>query len=692
MKRIILIIIAFSCSEVRAQQPGLQNKADSATVRLALRSRYTGNEVRLRWAPAKPGAWTLLNQAGYMLERFERDSTGERTGLTLLSAQPLKPEPLDNWKRFANPANQNALIAAQAIYGKKFVMSGGTGGLLTKADELTNRYSFTLLASDLSFETAQAAGLGFVDKTAQPGKRYYYRLYPAQPLVNYAPVDTAQLLVDTRIPSELPRPFWQAPEEEELKVSLQWPKDPHRLLFTAYYIERSADGKTYTRLNRQPYINMESDVQEKSNYIYTDSLPVNYRPYYYRLVGITSFGEESPPGEPVQAMGRDRTPPHAPVKVKATHLGGSRVEIQWEATPESDLGGFFIGRGEGPLTGFKPLFDKPLQPDARRYIDEHAATDTTNYYVVAAIDTSGNAAASLSAYCVMADSIPPSKPTGLTAKIDTTGHVVLQWKKNPERDVKGYLVFKSNQRDHVFTAAVKRPVADTVFHDTLQIRTLTEKIYYQVRAVDRRDNTSDASEILELVKPDIVLPGMPVFIDFKVTAEGVTLTWVPSSSEDVVRHRLYRKKSNETAYTEIGRFQPSVSPSYRDSTVEAGQGYVYTLRAEDDAGLLSPLSRALAVSVPDYKGKPGVVNFEARYSAALKEVAIKWQNPPAADRVVIYRASNGSPFQVIATVGKNAAQYQDKQVKAGEKYEYTARVYFPDGKLSPFGSIVNVSF
>lgn len=691
MKRILLLLIFFLCTGAYAQRPVRPAKSDS-TVRLALTSRYTGKEIRLRWAPSKPGGWTLLNRSGYVLERFERDSTGKRIGVVRLSAQPLKPEPLDNWKRFARPENKYALIAAQAIYGKKFALSGNSAGLLTKADELTNRYSFTLLAADLSFETAQAAGLGFIDKTAEPNKRYYYRVYSAQPLVNYLPVDTAQLLVDTRKASELPRPFWGTTVEEEHKVNLQWPKDPHRLLFTAYYVERSTDGRTYTRLMQQPYINMDSDVQTKTNFAYTDSLTANYRPYYYRLVGVTSFGEESQPSDPIRAMGRDRTPPRPPVKVKATHLGGNRVEIQWEATPTGDLGGFYIGRGTGPLTGFQPLFDKPLPPNTRRYVDEHAATDTTNYYVVAAVDTSRNAAASLSAYCVIVDTIPPSKPTDLVAKLDTNGRLVLRWKKNPERDVKGYLVFKANQRDHVFTAAVKRPVSANEFRDTLQLRTLTEKIYYQVKAVDQKDNTSVASEILEVTKPDMVPPSMPAFNDFRVTEAGVMLSWAPSSSTDVVRHRLYRKKSKEPAYKEIAQFQRGVPATYLDATVEPDQWYEYALRAEDDAGLRSPMSKVLTVKAPDFKGKTGVASFTAVYNQTQKAVAVTWRNPPTADRVVIYRAENDGAFQLLATVQKGVAQYQDKQVKPGSRYGYTARVFYPDGQLSPFGSIVNLSF
>ncbi len=691
MTRILLIIMVCMAANAYAQRPARPPKADS-TVRLAFTSRYTGKEVRLRWAPAKPGAWTLLNRTGYLLERFERDSTGQRVRVVRLSAQPLKPEPLDNWKRFVTPVNQNALIAAQAIYGKKFEMTGNTGGLLTKADELTNRYSFTLLASDLSFETAQAAGLGFIDQAAEPNKRYYYRLYAAQPLFNYLPVDTASVTVDTRTAVVLPQPFLGKPVEEEKKVNLQWPKDPHRLLFTAYHVERSADGKTYKRLNEQPYINMESDVQNKENFAYTDSLSANYRPFYYRLVGITSFGEESQPSEPVRAMGRDRTPPQSPVRVKATHLGGSRVEIQWEATPTGDLAGFYIGRGTGPLSDFKPLFDKTLPPTTRRFVDENASTDTTNYYVVAAADTSGNAASSLSAYCVIVDTIPPAKPTDLVAKIDTNGHVVLQWKKNPERDVKGYLIFKANQRNHVFTAAVKRPLAGTIFRDTLQLRTLTETIYYQVKAVDQKDNTSAASKILELKKPDIVAPTPPVFKDYKVNASGVALRWAFSSSTDVVRHRLYRRKIGEARYKELAQFPNTAQPTYTDSMVQSKEWYEYTLQAEDDAGLKSPMSTALPVKIPDFKGKTGLLSFQAQYNPTQKVVDLNWRNPPAAISIVIYRAENGSGFQTIATVSKGSLQYKDKQVKAAITYQYTARVYYADGKLSPFGPIVNLSF
>lgn len=671
-------------------RPATPPRPDSTT-RLTLTSRYTGKEVRLRWAPGKAGAWTLLNRSGYVLERAERDENGQLVRTVRLSAQPLKPEPLESWKRFTRPINQNALIAAQAIYGKKFTFSGDAS-MLDKADELTNRYSFTLLASELSFATAQAAGLGLIDKTAEPNKRYYYRMYSAEKLVNYPPLDTAQAIVDTRTSSELPRPFWQTPLEEERKVNLQWPKDPHRLLFTAYHIERSADGKTYKRLTQQPYINMESTVQTKVNFAFSDSLPANYRPFYYRLVGITSFGEESSPSEPIRAMGRDRTPPRPPVNVKTTHLGGSRVEIRWDAIAEGDLGGFYIGRGSNSLTDFKPLFDKLLPRTARRYIDEHANADTTNYYIVVAADTSRNASASLSAYSVLVDTIPPGKPTGLVAKIDTNGIVQLQWKQNPERDVKGYLVFKANQRDHVFSSAVRRLLPGTVFRDTIQIRTLTEKIYYQVKAVDQKDNTSVASDILELTKPDIVPPSSPVFKDYKVAAAGVTLQWIASTSKDVVRHLLYRRKLGEPVFKELAALPTTVPPSYVDAAVQPNQWYEYMIRAEDDAGLKSPVRAALPIKIPDFKGEMGISNFIAQYNTTQKVVDINWGNTVAATSIVIYRAENGSAFQTIATVNKGMVQYKDKQVKAGTQYEYTARVYYPDGKLSPFGTIVKLSF
>ncbi|TAE40325.1 MAG: hypothetical protein EAZ70_05020 [Runella slithyformis] len=677
---------------LRAQVPRSAPPPRAANVQLTLLTRYTGKDIRLRWAPNRAGAWSLLNRAGYVVERFELDANGNKTNLRKLSVQPIKPEPLEQWARFAKgPQNENALIAAQAIYGKSFATKTTT--LDAKADELTNRYSFTLLAADLSFEAAQAAGLGIIDPSVQLGRKYFYRLYAAQKLVNYAPVDTTLAIVDTRNIEQLPRPVWQQPNEGELHVDLLWNKSTHQNAFTAYYLERSPDGRTYQRLNQKPYINMDSEAEDKPDFIYTDSLKANYQPFYYRLVGISAFGEESTPSEPVKAMARDRTPPRAPFDVKAKSLGGKRVEITWNTTPEADLAGFYVGRSQNSLENFKPLTTKPLFANSRRFIDENAEIDTTNYYLIIAVDTAQNAAASLSAYSIIIDSLPPSKPTGLTARIDKKGIVKLRWNKNPERDVKGYVVLYANQRGHFFTTAVKRAIRDTLFTDTLQLWTLTEKIYYQVKAVDKNDNTSGASNILEVGKPDIVPPSSPLFSGYEIQPKGVLLKWVGSTSKDVVQHRIYRKAPNEKSFQELTTALPNAPKTYFDASVRANTSYQYLIEAEDDANLLSVPSPVLTINVPDYTARAGTLNLRAQYNTAKKQVEINWQNPTVPNAyIVVYRAENGGAFTTLGTATKGVSQYQDQSVKPRVSYEYTTRVFYADGQSSPFGAVVQLTF
>ena len=657
---------------------------------LVLRTRYTGSEVRLRWAPSRAGAWTLLNRTGYVLERMEI-AKEKQNAWVRLSPRAIKPESLEQWKRFTNPTNKNALIAAQAIYGKKFAITGNAA-MNDKADELTNRYSFTLLAADLSFDAAQAAGLGFIDKTTENGKSYVYRVLAAEKLVNYAPVDTAVTVVDTKQIEKIARPNWQIPIEGERHVDLLWDKNFHGYLFTAYYVERSADGKIYQRLNKEPYINMDSEVADKTNFIYTDSVATNYKPFYYRLIGITEFGELSPLSEPVRAMGKDRTPPSAPFNLKTRSLGGRRVEITWEERQTTDLQGFLIGRSKNSLENYKPLFDKPLPATARRFIDENADIDTTNYYIVAAIDTARNASASLSTFVTIIDSIPPSKPVGLVAKIDKNGNVRLVWRKNSESDVKGYIVFSANQKDHIFTSLVKRPLPDTIFKDNIQLKTLTEKIYYQVKAVDKNDNTSMVSDILEVSKPDIVPPSAPIFDGFDIKPNGVLLKWVASASKDVVRHIIYRKESNQATFDELGSVEKNATFSFLDNTVQANKSYDYMISAEDDAGLQAQCPKILTVKIPEYKARTGVQGFVVQYDNIKKVVNINWQNPTATGAfVVLYRADNGGAFLTLIAPPKGSTQYQDKTAKPKINYEYTSRVFYADGKSSPFGTISKIT-
>ena len=76
-----------------------------------------------------------------------------------------------------------------------------------------------------------------------------------------------------------------------------------------------------------------------------------------------------------------------------------------------------------------------------------------------------------------------------------------------------------------------------------------------------------------------------------------------------------------------------------------------------------------------------------------KQVNLSWQNPSVQGTyVVLYRADNGGPFLTLTAPVAGSTQYQDRTAKSGIMYEYTTRLYYPDGKSSPFGTISKLSF
>ncbi|QPH40159.1 fibronectin type III domain-containing protein [Pedobacter endophyticus] len=670
---------------------------DSASVHIALRAMYTGDSVLLRWGPTKAGAWSLLNRTGYIVQRSELNTDSTAAKWINLSPKPLKPRPLDDWKRFDNESSTNdyPLVAAQAIYGKDFGNQPAVS-LADKADELTNRFSFTLLAADLSYETAVFAGLGFTDHTAAPGKLYTYRVFAAEQPKNYFPIDTGYVSQQTQKDLNEIKPLWALANEGEHVVTLSWSRAVHQGIYTAFYIERSDDGKSYYRINDKPYLQFDNPALEadNENFTFADSLSKNYVPHWYRLVGINNFGQLSQPSPAVKAMGRDKTPPKQPVNLKTAILKDGSVELTWEAdNNDADLAGFLIGRSaENSLTGFKPLVDKQLPKNTRRYVDTAPRTNAPNYYIVAATDTAKNASISMAAHVAFLDSIPPSAPTALKAEIDTLGILKLSWKPSIEKDVKGYIVSYANDSTHFFTSAVKEAIPDSTFTDSLSLSTLTEDIFYRVRAVDHNDNTSKESAILKVKKPDRIPPVAPQFRDFKVEENKVTLMWVPSSSEDVVVHEISRRAEGVEAWEKIASLPvEAIKTQFVDTLFKANTKYAYKIQATDDAGLRSPESAIVNLRTLANLVAKGPSSFTVTRSANGNAL-IKWTLKESDGvRCVLYRAVNGAAFETLATLSDSGTQYEDKNTEPGKQYEYTCKLFYQDGRVSPFSAIRKVN-
>jgi len=182
-----------------------QKSEPKTDVHLSIKARNFGDKVVLRWGFSEPEAWRYLNTYGYMVERLELDDkTNKATGnqqFIAIGGGPVKPWTKEQWAAKITARDTFAVIAAQCLLGESSVMPDPDGNMFRtlqlQQSEDANRFTFALMAADLSPLASEGLGLRIEDKNIQKGKKYIYRLRANQPESERFRMDTALVVVAT---------------------------------------------------------------------------------------------------------------------------------------------------------------------------------------------------------------------------------------------------------------------------------------------------------------------------------------------------------------------------------------------------------------------------------------------------------------------------------------------------------------
>lgn len=643
------------------------------------------DSVVLRWAPIDAATWRHHNAHGYKVERVEISTGTSPNGpVELLTTTPLLPLSLEALKQRFGPEHPYAPVIAQAIYGDAFVATPSAaepGNLVAGSDELSMRYSFCLLFADIDASIADAQGLRYVDRNVKSDAVYLYRVIS----LDESSADTSVIGVNRMHGAEIvPHGPVIQPKEKDGSVQLQWDRDPAQEQFSAYWIERSERNDPWKRTNKRPYIPMDKEIEKQYDlFIYEDSSAVNYVPYDYRVVGITAFGMASTAGPIVRAMGRDLTAPPSP-EMKGVKDENGKLVVRWEQPDgAADLSGFRVEKAAVANGEYYPLHTGLLPKTARSFTDTSTFLLGENHYHVIALDTAGNTSVSLGGYGSMMDSIAPLPPIKLYGSIDTNGVVTVEWEQGKELDLMGYRVFFANALDHEFNNLTPEPLATLIWHDTIPLRTLTKEIYYKVVAVDRNFNHSAFSGILTLHKPDMVAPVSPVLSTYLVTDSVVSISFIPSSSDDVQAHKIYRRKEESAPWTLLATLPPgNKEVTWLDDDVNGTAYYAYTIEAIDSTGNASERTPPLRVRV-NAPVKREVVSKVRATLVDKNTVSVNWT---AADKgvehYVIYRSrDNAAPIAAGSAI-TSADGFTDVRIPGKGVYTYSVKAVHVDGVTS----------
>jgi len=690
MNRFLHILLAVCCTSTLAiAQPDTSDATQPA--RIVAMAHSDGDSVVLRWGVTNHASWRAANTAGYRIERFRMASDGTRVpgSTSVLTAQPLRPLTVNQWKAQYAPSDTLAGVAVEALYGTPIVTSSSPLGSIVELEtQQRTLHGMAHLVADMAPHIANGLALRFVDRNVRRGEEWFYEIS--------TDVDTTHLLMPQFVLRIVVGKSERIPNinaidvvELEQSIRLEWDPYEGQTRWSGFYVEHSLDkGSTWQRVNRMPYVFVldpaiaRTTTRPRATYT-IDSVP-NYQERQYRIRGLTLFGMLSEGGTVVTAAGRDRTPPSAVSINRPTPVGDSAMRVTWSTVAtEADLAGFYVGRSPGDEGPFESVSEL-LPPNTLEFTDVQPRRGGTYYYIVTAVDTAGNYANSIPFAGVFPDSIPPAVPKGLAATVDTNGIVMITWNPSPEEDLYGYRLFTANAADHEFTPFGPPFISDTFFVDTVTLRSLTEVVYYRLVAVDRNYNGSDVAEIM-VEKPDVLPPAAPGLMGVEVSERNVVITYQPSPSADVVEHRLLRRNMGSAEWSETFRdtARGQQLRTWTDTLARAGEIMEYAAVAIDDAGLRSPISDVYSGRRIPSTTVAGVDGVRAVFDADSNAVRVTWTaSGDEADGYAIYRSIDAAPLTMVAMLVGNGAMYTDRDILGIRTLRYGIRRMTPDGAES----------
>lgn len=193
----------------------------------------------------------------------------------------------------------------------------------------------------------------------------------------------------------------------------------------------------------------------------------------------------------------DTTAPSAPTGLTAT-TGDGRVILDWNNNSESDLMEYNVYRSTSSTVQLINANQiNGVQVTSSAYTDTTVSNGTRYYYVVTAVDTSGNESSASSSSSATptatADTTAPSVPSGLSA---TGGNatVTLDWSDNSEQDFSKYNIYRSTSSTVQVITGNKINTANVTssrYTDSTVVN--GNRYYYVVTAVDTSGNESSGS-------------------------------------------------------------------------------------------------------------------------------------------------------------------------------------------------------
>jgi len=280
----------------------------------------------------------------------------------------------------------------------------------------------------------------------------------------------------------------------------------------------------------------------------------------------------------------------------------------------------------------------------------------------------------------------PSPPTGVGGYSEKFQVITVTWNQNPEPEVAGYLIYRSNKPQGPFEKLKKissRSTVQTIDKGSRKDKLVDgKKYFYKVKAYNYEKELSDFSDTGFVIAKGG--PNPPTrFAAISGSIMQTPLVWERSADKETVGYTIFRSESQTGNYKRIARLTSSDRQEYVDKPdkraghdLEDGKTYWYRIvsynREDKQGNMTEPVSGSSR-----QKPKPPA-NFRV-VSSAVRSVSLAWDRHPDSEikKYRIYRnAAADGDYQLIKEISdRSETEYTDKD-KSGEKIRDGQKYYY----------------
>ncbi len=419
--------------------------------------------------------------------------------------------------------------------------------------------------------------------------------------------------------------------------------------------------------------------------------------YYYRIVGVGKTGTASDPSKVVETM--TAPPPDPPGGVTVRAPSSRCVEVAWTPPRSDGLAKYRIERAVAGSSDWKQVGTAATTTFKDGGVKGCDLADSTVYRYRVIAENRVGAVGVPSQEAEVKTLPPPAVVSGFSAVADQVRCVPISWKANPEKDIVGYELERSDSEGGSFSRIEEFKAGVSTYLDGKRDPgTLDDNHLYRYRIRAFNDVGSYGEWTPPLSARTRPVPPVPQGV---VAESGlprsVRVKWTMSPDEKVVGYIVERTEADDMSWKEVKEVSGRETTTLYDrngATEDAitgklkdGTAYLYRVTAVNTAEAKSEVSeQARAVTKPAPKMPQGVSTTKD----VVGKIKISWMKNQEPD-VVEYKVevqSMGMMWREIASV-KNGCEAEEAVLGNGESRQYRVKAIDANTHESEWSEVVS---